>query len=95
LPRVFARGISSHIFVICLTPSVSGYEMAKNKESQESTDGVLVTAAKTIGAAAGKIAAAVGVATPAKPKVPKLVKKHKDRLPRRQKKAAKKALKPA
>jgi len=68
--------------------------MAKNKESQESTDGVLVTAAKTIGAAAGKIVAAVGVATPAKQKVPKLVKKNKTRLPRRQKKAAKKALKP-
>jgi hypothetical protein len=67
--------------------------MAKKKESQESTDGVLVTAAKTIGAAAGQIVAAV--ATPTKPKVPKLVKKHKDRLPRRQKKAAQKASKPA
>ena len=67
--------------------------MARKKETQESPDGALVTAAKTIGAAAGKIATAVGVATPAKPKVPKLVKKHKDRLPRKQKKAAKKAAK--
>jgi hypothetical protein len=69
--------------------------MAKKKETQESSDGVLVTAAKTIGAAAGTIAAAVGVTTPAKMKVPKLVKKNKSRLPRKQKKAAKKAAKSA
>lgn len=56
-------------------------------------EGALVKAAKTIGAAAGKIAAAVGVTAPAKQKVPKLVKKNKPRLPRRQKKAAKKATK--
>jgi hypothetical protein len=70
--------------------------MTKQKETQESPDGALVTAAKTIGAAAGKIAAAVGVATPeklAKPKVPKLAKKNKARLPRRQKKAARKSAK--
>jgi hypothetical protein len=49
-------------------------------------EGVLVKAAKTIGEVAGKIAMAVGVAPPAKPKTPKLVKKNKPRLPRRQKK---------
>lgn len=72
--------------------------MAKKKkeESPEAADSVLVTAAKGIGTAAGKIAAAAGVtekpATPPKPKVPKLAPKNKSRLPRRQKKAqAKKA----
>jgi hypothetical protein len=69
--------------------------MAKKTKTQESPDSVLVTAAKTIGAAAGKLAASVGVTTPAKPKVPKLAKKHKQRLPRKQKKAAKKAAKSA
>jgi hypothetical protein len=69
--------------------------MAKKKETQAPPDGVLVVAAKTIGAAAGKIAAAVGVAAPAKPKVPKLVYKNKRRLPRRQKKAMQKAAKKA
>jgi hypothetical protein len=65
--------------------------MAKKKETEAPPDGVLVAAAKTIGAAAGKIAAAVGVTAPAKPKVPKLVNRQKSRLPRRQKKAAQKA----
>jgi hypothetical protein len=62
-------------------------------------EGALVKAAKTIGEAAGKIATAVGVAQPAKPKVvklaktkvAKLAKKSKPRMPRRQKKAAKKS----
>lgn len=73
--------------------------MAKKKDTQESPDGALVAAAKTIGSAAGKVAAAVGIATPAKQtakvKVPKLAAKNKTRLPRRQKKAAKKAVKSA
>jgi len=64
------------------------------KKTEEPPDGILVTAAKAIGEAAGKVAAAVGV-TPPKPKVPKLAKKHKTRLPRKQKKAAKKAVKSA
>jgi hypothetical protein len=68
--------------------------MAKKKETQEGPpDGVLAAAAKTIGATAGKIASAVGISTPPKPKVPKLVKKNKKRLPPRQKKAAQKAAK--
>jgi hypothetical protein len=62
--------------------------MTKKKETTESPDGVLVTAAKTIGEVAGKLAAAVGVKPP-KPKVPKLLAKKKTRVPRRQKKAAK------
>jgi hypothetical protein len=65
--------------------------MSKKKETEEAPDSALVSAAKTIGATAGKIAAAVGVAAPSKPKVPKLAKKEKPHLPRRQKKAAKKA----
>jgi hypothetical protein len=68
--------------------------MAKKKIEEESPDGVPIAAAKTIGAAAGTIAAAVGVTAP-KHKVPKLVKKNKTRLPRRQKKAAQKAKKSA
>ncbi len=79
--------VISDAFVMCLRPSA--YGMAKKKKTEESP--VLVTAAKTIGAAAGKIAAAVGVATPAKPKLPRLAKKHKNLLPLKQKKAAKKA----
>lgn len=66
--------------------------MAKKKETKEvPPDSPLVTAAKTIGVAAGKIATTVGVVTPTQPKVPKLAKKLKNRLPRRQKKAARRA----
>ncbi|MGA7234305.1 MAG: hypothetical protein WBY44_01410 [Bryobacteraceae bacterium] len=68
--------------------------MAKKKQAAEESpeqDGALAKVAKTIGEAAGKIATAVGVAKPAKPKAPKLGKKNKARLPRRQKKAAKKS----
>jgi len=70
--------------------------MAKKKQETEgSSEGALVQAAKTIGEAAGKIAAAVGVAKPepgapkvGKPKPQKLAKKNKSRFPRKQKKAA-------
>jgi hypothetical protein len=65
--------------------------MPKNKETQKSPDGVLIAAARSIGAAAGTIAAAVGIAAPPKPKVPKLVNRNKSRLPQRQKKGAQKA----
>ena len=68
-------------------------DMAKKKESAEESgqqDGVLVKAAKAIGEAAGKIAAAVGAPKPARKRIPKLEKKNKSRLPRKQKKAAKK-----
>jgi hypothetical protein len=65
--------------------------MAKKKQ-EESSEGVLVTAAKTLGTAAGKIASAVGATTPTKSvKVPKLAKKNKSRLPRREKKKLGKA----
>jgi hypothetical protein len=57
-----------------------------------------VTAAKTVGTAVGKVAAAVGITSHApaktgKPKVAKLAKKNKSRLPRKQKKAVKKVKK--
>jgi hypothetical protein len=65
--------------------------MAKKKEAQKPPDSVLVAAAKTIGEAAGVIAAAVGIAAPQKPKAPKLVTRNKSRLPRRQKKTVQKA----
>ena len=66
--------------------------MAKKKDQQEQTeDGVLAAAAKTIGKAVGNVAAAVGVTAKPSVKVPKLAKKNKARLPRRQKKAQRKA----
>jgi hypothetical protein len=80
--------------------------MAKKKEAQEEqAEGVLVAAAKKIGKAAGKVAAVAGAAAEApveaappapKPqtksvKVPKLAKKNKMRLPRKEKKAQQKA----
>jgi hypothetical protein len=72
---------------------------ARKKPVEPEAEGsILVAAAKTVGAAAGKIAALAGVAepapTPAKPKAikpMKLQKKNKSRLPRRQKKALRKA----
>ena len=67
--------------------------MAKKKDTQEEPpEGVLVTAAKTIGKAAGKIASSVDVTRQTKSvKVPKLAKKDKARFPRRLKKALRKA----
>ncbi len=65
--------------------------MAKKKDKQEeSADSTLVSAAKTLGEAAGKIAAVVGIAKKST-KVPKLAKKKKSRLPRKEKKALQKA----
>lgn len=76
--------------------------MATSDKPEQSTDDALTATAKTLGKAAGKVAAAVGV----KPegsgaqdapvrrtstKVPKLEKKNKNRLPRREKKARQKA----
>ena len=59
-------------------------------EPEKETEGsILASAAKAIGAAAGKIASLAGV-VPSRPKAkktPKLQKKNKSRLPRRQKKA--------
>jgi hypothetical protein len=80
--------------------------MAKKKDDtkEQPAEGLLVSAAKKVGKAAGKIAAAVEgapadaapAAPPAPPKpkavkIPKLAKKNKPRLPRRQKKAQQKA----
>ena len=74
--------------------------MPKKDKTDES---VLEAAAKTIGKAAGKAAAVAGLEageaappaarpnTPKKEKIPKLVKKNKSRLPRREKKALQKA----
>jgi hypothetical protein len=75
--------------------------MAKKTEKQEESEGMLVKAAKKVGKAAGKIAAAVeGAPVEAPPvekpqtksvKVPKFAKKNKQRLPRKEKKAQQKA----
>jgi len=72
--------------------------MPKKKTAEEAPaeDSALVSAAKSIGAAAGKVASAIGVkpephATPKTIRRGKPVKKNKPRLPRKQKKALKKA----
>ena len=70
--------------------------MSKKKDAQEEpAEGILVTAAKTIGKAAGKIAAAVsgGKVRTARKKGTRPVKKQKTGLPRKAKKEAKKAAK--
>jgi hypothetical protein len=69
--------------------------MAKKKTTETPDEGVLVSAAKAIGKATGKVAnvavVAPEVSEPKKPqKVPKFFKKNKHRLPRREKKALKK-----
>ena len=70
--------------------------MARKKDEvtpKEPEDSGLISAAKAIGAAAGKIASLAGATVdtqPAKPKKPKLAKKNKSRLPRREKKAQQK-----
>jgi hypothetical protein len=71
--------------------------MAKKKNADQETAGATPAAdAKSSGAAAGKtdpVAATTPVAprAPAKKKIPKLAKKNKSRLPRKQKKALQKA----
>jgi microcompartment protein CcmK/EutM len=68
--------------------------MSKKKDTQEEpADGLLVTAAKTVGKAAGEIASVVSGSTsrPSKKKGTRPVKKKKTGLPRKAKKAAKKA----
>lgn len=72
--------------------------MAKKKTTETPDEGVLVSAAKAIGKAAGQMAKAVGVAPEApepkkSQKVPKFAKKDKHRLPRREKKALQKSSK--
>ncbi len=69
----------------------------KKVKEPEAEDGVLVAAAKTVGKAAGKVAALVApepVPAPMHPKSvkpQKLQKKNKSRLPRREKKALQKS----
>jgi hypothetical protein len=79
--------------------------MAKRTETQEPANGVLAAAAKTIGKAAAKMVSAVAGAPQPQAngndqeqqvpkissKLPKLAKKNKSRLPRREKKARRKA----
>jgi hypothetical protein len=66
------------------------------KKSPDTKDDILTEAAKAIGTAAGKIASLTGVAEPAATprhshKTAKLQKKNNPHLPRRMKKAQKKA----
>ena len=69
----------------------------KRVAEPDSEDAVLTATAKVIGKAAGKIASIAGAHAEAPPKpassgTPKLQKKNKAHLPRREKKAQKKAL---
>lgn len=85
------------------TKGATGEPAPAAKPKQKAKEGGLVSAAKALGVAAGKVAALAGVtAEPEAPvvrkvstKIPKLAKKNKSRLPRRQKKAAQKALQAA
>jgi hypothetical protein len=70
--------------------------MAEEKKKKKKDESALVAAAEVVGAAVGKVAALVGVGdkpkTPPKSvKIPKLAKKNKSRMPRKQKKAQQKA----
>jgi|SRR5690242_10440258 len=93
-PRVSERVISDS-WEAKLPFSLQVLNMAKKKEAPEQ-EGLLVSAAKTIGKAAGKIASVAGVTPEAgehpagRKKQAKLPPKNKARLPRRQKKAQKK-----
>jgi hypothetical protein len=65
---------------------------SKNQNQEEpGGTGVLVTAAKSLGKVAGKVASLAGVHVEAAKAVGKLPKKDKQRLPRRQKKAMRKS----
>jgi hypothetical protein len=57
---------------------------------KQKDESLLTKAAKAIGNAAGKVVASVGGATNVPQRKGKLPKKHKSRLPRLEKKAAKK-----
>jgi hypothetical protein len=65
-------------------------EEKPKKEAAVVEDSTLVSVAKTIGAAAGKLAVQVGIEKTPSKKIPKLAPKNKKRLPRRQKKALQK-----
>lgn len=60
-----------------------GISTMMEKPSLAPSDGILVAAARTIGAAAGKIAAAVGVIGPQESETPKLVQRNTNRALRK------------
>jgi hypothetical protein len=66
-------------------------------DKKKKKDGALVEAAEAVGSAVGKVAAALGVKNtpPTNIKIPKLAKSGKSRLPRKEKKANKKAVEAA
>jgi len=69
-------------------------DVKEEKEQPKEAAGgdILQKAAKAIGSALGTAAVKTGLATPPKKKIPKLVKKTTGRLPRKEKKRAKKKL---
>ena len=70
-------------------------EPDKEQPKEAAGEDTLQKAAKAIGTALGTMAVKTGIAHPATPpkkRIPKLVKKAKQRLPRKEKKQAKKKL---
>jgi len=67
-------------------------EPEKEAPKEAAGEEILQKAAKAIGSALGTMAVKTGIATPPKKKIGKLVKKNKTRLPRKEKKKAKKKL---
>jgi hypothetical protein len=65
-------------------------EQKPKKEEPAVEESTLVSVAKSIGAAAGKLAVQVGIEKTPSKKIPKLAPKNKKRVPRRQKKALQK-----
>jgi hypothetical protein len=63
---------------------------AKQPAAKTEEKGLLETAAEAIGSTLGTIAVKTGLAHPPKKKVGKLLKKNKSRLPRKEKKRARK-----
>ncbi len=64
--------------------------MKKQIEKKKEDESLLTKAAVAIGSAAGKVAAVVGASASAPKPSGKFVKKNKSRLPRKEKKSAKK-----
>jgi hypothetical protein len=65
-------------------------EPEKEPPKEAAGEEILQKAAKAIGSALGTMAVKTGIATPPRKKIGKLVKKDKKRLPRKEKKLAKK-----
>jgi hypothetical protein len=71
-------------------PKVAKEPKPKQPAAKAEDKGLLETAAEAIGSTLGTIAVKTGLAHPPKKKIGKLLKKNKSRLPRKEKKRARK-----